>query len=177
MLRFDADTVRFSCRVSGVALYQNHVLFQRDEDEDDCFWFLPGGRGELLESSNETLLREMYEELGVWVAIERLLWVAENFFVYRGRGGHELVFIFLMALPPEPSIHTLDEVFVRYDERQKKLLFEWVALDQIADKVIYPSFLKQTLLSLPTYTEHVVHTDEESKTALAAIRRARGETV
>jgi ADP-ribose pyrophosphatase YjhB (NUDIX family) len=177
MLRFDVEGVRFSCRVAGVALYQNHVLFQRDEDEEARLWFLPGGRGELLESSNETLLREMYEELGVRVYIERLLWIAENFFVYRGRAGHELAFIFLMSLPPEPSLHTLDKVFVRHDERQHKLLFEWVPLDQLADKVIYPSFLKQTLLSLPTYTEHIIHTDAESAAALAAMHRAREEAL
>ena len=78
----------FNYRIVGVALHDGHVLLHRGESED--FWTLPGGRAELGEPAEETLRREMREELGVEVEVERLLWVVENFFSYQGRSWHEL---------------------------------------------------------------------------------------
>ncbi|OWK24933.1 hypothetical protein AJ87_16590 [Rhizobium yanglingense] len=45
--------------------------------------------------------REMIEELGVEVKIQRLLWSVENFFVCGKRAWHELGICDLMEIPPE----------------------------------------------------------------------------
>ena len=72
MITFDGGPARFNFRVVGVALdrERGRALLHRAEHDD--FWSLPGGRAELLEPAEATLRREMREELGVEVAVERL---------------------------------------------------------------------------------------------------------
>lgn len=80
MIRFDQGDHRFNFRAVGVAVYHDKVLLH--QAEGDSFWSLPGGRVEFGEAAEQTLLREMREELDVEVEIVRLLWLVENFFVY-----------------------------------------------------------------------------------------------
>ncbi len=73
----------FQMRVAGLAFRDGHVLVHRATHEK--FWTFPGGRAEMGERSEETLAREMVEELGVEAKIGRLLWAVENFFHYEGK--------------------------------------------------------------------------------------------
>lgn len=41
---------------------------------------LPGGRVEVLENSQSCMIREMKEELGFDVKLNRLFWITENYF-------------------------------------------------------------------------------------------------
>ncbi len=88
MITFEEGGKKFNYRVVGIALDVDRVLLLRTEKDD--FWFLPGGRVELLEPSQDALIREMREELEVDVRVERLVWVVENFFEYEGKFCHEL---------------------------------------------------------------------------------------
>jgi ADP-ribose pyrophosphatase YjhB (NUDIX family) len=81
MISFDIGGARFNYRVVGIALDGNRVLLHRAEMDD--FWSLPGGRGEILEPSEETLKREMMEELSIEIRVDRSVWVVENFFKYK----------------------------------------------------------------------------------------------
>ena len=65
MIRFEKDGVGFGCRAAGVVLSGNRILLQTIEFDGDKpeIWSLPGGRIEMLETSEEALVREMREEL------------------------------------------------------------------------------------------------------------------
>ena len=156
MITFSGVSGRFSHRVVGVAVRGEEVLLHRAVTDD--FWALPGGRGELLEPAEATLRREMLEELGVEVRVERLLWVVENFYTFKGTGHHELALFFLMALPPDSPQAAAREPF-RGDEDGLELVFEWhprATLDRVR---LYPTFLRAALRALPDAPVHVVHTD------------------
>ena len=114
MITFDEDNVRFTNRIVGIAFDRDRVLLHRTDDMN--FWALPGGRAELLEPSPETLVREMREEIGAKMQVDRLLWVAENFFTYGPRSFHEIGFYFLMHLPPDSPLRE-DEPFYRAGRR------------------------------------------------------------
>jgi 8-oxo-dGTP pyrophosphatase MutT (NUDIX family) len=82
MITFDEDHIRFTNRIVGIAFDRDRVLLHRTDDMN--FWALPGGRAELLESSPQTLIREMQEEIGVtyksigccgWSRIYSSIWV------------------------------------------------------------------------------------------------------
>jgi len=77
----------FQMRIAGLGFRDGHVLVHRAVHE--TFWTFPGGRAEVGETSEETLKREMVEELGVEVKVGRLLWAVENFFHYEDRDWHE----------------------------------------------------------------------------------------
>lgn len=156
MISFDIGGARFNYRVVGIALDGNRVLLHRAEMDD--FWSLPGGRGEMLEPSEETLKREMREELEVEIRVDRLVWVVENFFEYDDKPYHELAFYFLMTFPPDCHLRKKSEPFTSYDG-DVKLIFKWYQLDELENIVLYPSFLREGLRSIPDSIEHIVHID------------------
>ncbi|QKG84887.1 NUDIX hydrolase [Kroppenstedtia pulmonis] len=158
MLTFETNQGRFNFRVAGVALHQGRVLLHRLPGE--AFWTMPGGRGELMEPTRETLAREMQEELGVQARVENLLWIVENFYHYEDREVHELAFYYRMFLPDEDSICTTEGIFQREDDGAP-LLFQWHDIQRLEEIALYPSFLKKSLSDLPISPCHLVHTDVE----------------
>lgn len=167
MIIVDTGDVRFTYRVSGIALHDGHVLLQRCQSEN-C-WFPPGGRAELLESARDTLRREMREEMGVEVQVERLLWVTENFFGHRRKAFHELCLYFAMSLPPEPQFYAKDTPIIG-EEEGVSIVFHWLPLKMLANITLYPAFLRDELSALPETTRHIVHTDADS----VALLRCKG---
>ncbi len=159
MITFDEGHFRFNYRVVGIVLDSQRVLIHKGDDEN--FWSLPGGRGEFQETARDTLVREMQEEMGVDVEVVRLLWVVENFFTYDDKDYHELALYFLMNFPEDSTIRRQTE-FTEYDDG-KALTFRWHSLDDLANLIIQPSFLKTALKHLPETTEHIVHRDEPLK--------------
>ncbi len=156
MITLDTGAQRFNYRIVGVAVVGGRVLLHRAER--DAFWSLPGGRAELGEPAEQTLRRELREELGVEIRVERLLWVVENFFSYDDHDYHELALYFLMTLPPDDPRCRADAPFVDAEEGVP-LIFRWFPLADLDRTVLYPTFLKRALRDLPLVPTHVVHTD------------------
>ena len=155
VINFTENGKRFNYRVVGVALHSEHVLLHRSERDD--FWALPGGRGELLEPSPDTLRREMREELAADVEVRRLLWVVENFFRHDETDYHELSLYFLMDFLEASSLYRAEEFMGQ--EGDLKLIFRWFPLDELCTLALYPSFLKKGLLELPHTPAHLIHHD------------------
>lgn len=157
MISFDRGGSRFIHRVAGMAFAGDRVLLHRAETDD--FLALPGGRVEMLETAQESLVREMQEELNVGVAVDRLVWVVENFFEYEERRCHELAFYYVMYLPAGCYLLTEPGPFTATEENGVRLFFHWQPLAGLADASLYPTFLREGLLSLPPTLEHIVHRD------------------
>ena len=145
--------MRFNLRVAGVAYGPHGVLLQQAVGSD--FWFLPGGRIELLESADEALRRELREELGVEISVERLLWVVENFFTLEGHRYHELGMFFEWRVPPVVRIDGQFDAL----EPDVPLVFAWFSLEHLSDVVLHPAFLHTALADPPSSTRHLVHRD------------------
>ena len=156
MITFDKDNIKFTYRIVGVIIHDGHVLLQHAEQEG--FYFLTGGRAELREAASETIKREMREELGIDVQVERLLWVIENFFEFAGTLMHELGLYFLLSVPPDAYILNTTQRIVR-TEAGGELVFQWYPIDQLAAAPLYPTFLQEALKELPEATQHIVHRD------------------
>lgn len=154
MICFDVDGARFNYRVAGIALRDNQVLLNCLEGEN--YWFLPGGRVDMGESSREGLRREMQEELQEEVQVGQLLWIAEDFFTSEsGKAYHELGFYYRMDFSPEASIYKIQEVLLATDGHTR-LVFQWVPLTELEHIVLYPPFLIQGLQQLPEQTVHIL---------------------
>ena len=159
MIRFDQGNHRFNFRVAGVAIHGDKVLLH--QADGDSFWSLPGGRVEFGEAAEETLRREMREELDVDVEVVRLLWLVENFFVYDGKNYHELSPYYLMRLP-EASKYMTEAGPYRCAEPDSDLVFQWFdnSAETLAGLPVLPAFLQTKLQSLPETIRHIVHRDE-----------------
>lgn len=158
MITLDIGDARFSFRTVGVAIHDDRVLLHRAEWDD--FWALPGGRVELGEPASESLRREMREELGVEVRVERLLWVVENFFGDQGREQHRLAFYFLMTFPPDHHYYRATAPFAGHEEGIP-LTFRWFPFADLDTTVHYPPFLRTALRDLPLTPTHIVYTDPQ----------------
>jgi 8-oxo-dGTP pyrophosphatase MutT (NUDIX family) len=68
-LRNGADAPMRAPRPAAVIFQDEYVLLHQVESDD--FWCLPGGRVEPGEHAAQTVIREMQEEVGAYVHIEK----------------------------------------------------------------------------------------------------------
>lgn len=138
----------FNFRVAGIAILDGKVLLHKTAE--DNFWSLPGGRVDMFEFSRETLLREMMEETGMRVRVDKLAWIAENFFHYNGMDHHEIGFYFTMAF-----LELKDQQDFICSDGANDLLFRWIAMEEIDRVGVYPDFITSDLLL--NKADHVRH--------------------
>jgi 8-oxo-dGTP pyrophosphatase MutT (NUDIX family) len=148
---FHTDKGVFNYRAAAVWIIDGHILLHRQAD--DSYWALPGGRVMMGEDSKTSLIREMKEELGVEVQVERMLWLTENFFNYRGMPFHEIGLYYFVSCPALPSIWRKGPFHGLEGER---LVYQWVSLNELSSMTVYPSFLQETLGNIPKTTEHII---------------------
>jgi 8-oxo-dGTP pyrophosphatase MutT (NUDIX family) len=154
MVCFDVEGMRFNFRVAGIALRDQQVLLNRFAGQD--YWFLPGGRVELGETSIDGLRREMQEELREEVQVGRLLWIVESFFGgVEDKTYHELGLYYRMDFAPESPVYRAQEPLLALDG-QTHVTFEWFALRELDEIRLYPPFLIPGLRDVPAQTAHVL---------------------
>lgn len=86
-------TVRM--RVTVVVVHQGQILLIREKSGGEIGYCLPGGNVEFLEAIPDAVSREVREETGLLVAMDRLLWVDER--IDRTGDGKHTVGIAVLA--------------------------------------------------------------------------------
>lgn len=154
MIRLDQKPQLFSMRVAGLLFQEGHLLVNRSVT--DRYWALPGGRAEIGESTEETILREIEEELHAQARIERLLWSAENFFDYGEYEAHEMAFYYLISLENAFPFHETDIVHRVVDGVD--IEFRWLPANTAAlrDNDLRPAFIADRIEALPERHEHLI---------------------
>ena len=104
-----------------------------------------GGAVEFGESTAETVRRELMEELGKEVVVKRRLGVLENRFVYDGRPGHEIIFIWQADFVDAAAY--LEESLPYCEDNGLTGEAFWVYPDRLANQGIplYPTGLTELL--------------------------------
>lgn len=132
---------------AGAIIIENERLLTVRHDLYDGYYTV-GGRIRLGESSEEAILREAYEETGLPLKIDRLLFIHESFFPAGGRAHHEVCFYYLMqagCTVPDGA---------PTDQRGERLF--WLPLQQLPDLPLVPSFLRTALQQLPEQPVHLI---------------------
>ncbi|MBA3823347.1 MAG: NUDIX hydrolase [Ktedonobacterales bacterium] len=159
MISIDTLDGSFNFRTVGVAIHNEQVLLHRATH--DTWWSLPGGRVELHETSADALVREMREEMGVDVVLQRLLWVHEQFYVddISLRRNHSLGFYYLMKVP-ESLLHPQISSFSSHEANDEELVFQWHPIAELETLAmpLYPIMLRTGLRNLPESVVHLVST-------------------
>jgi len=150
----------FGARAVGVMLDgKNRVLLSRLEDED--VWVLPGGAISLHETSKEAVKREFIEETKFEIEVHRLLWILENYWVFKGKTAHDIGFHFLVSPKEAKGVWEQDE-FVGQEElhtpdRSWVLIFKWFDISKLNELNLKPSIFIELLKDIPEHPMHVVH--------------------
>ncbi len=108
-----------------------------------------GGRLKFGETAEDTVVREVLEETGVQMEIDRLGFVHENYFYGDAPSNlnkliYEITFFFYMKVPD-----TFAPISESFTEDNSKEHLRWVSLDE--DMKMYPEFFR-TELKDPTDT-------------------------
>lgn len=71
------ERYNFTVRVTGVLIEEDKILLVKQKVNDKRNWSLPGGKAERGETLEQALIREMKEETGLDVEINKLLYICD----------------------------------------------------------------------------------------------------
>jgi ADP-ribose pyrophosphatase YjhB (NUDIX family) len=151
----------FSYRVAGIIIHEQKVLLQRQLD-DESGYALPGGHPQFGETSQDALRREILEEMGVEIEVQRLLWVGENFFPWGRKDCHQVCLYFLAGLAGQPCIPQ-EETFLASDQLEGQripLEFSWHAIHSLKGILIYPLGVNEKIMNLTEHVEHFIYFEQ-----------------
>ena len=151
----NCDDGILNIRVGAIIMKDGKILMVGNGRSN--YLYSVGGRIKFGETAEEAVVREVYEETGVKMEIDRLGFVHENYFygdapTNLGKQIYEISFFFYMNVPKD-----FKPVSGSFTEDNCKEFLKWTALDE--DIVMYPTFFK-TELKNPTDTVRHCVTDE-----------------
>ena len=150
-----SETIKFKYRTAGIANWDDKVLIYRGDTNP--YWALPGGKIELGELSHVALQREIMEETGYDVEVGSLAWLSEHIFKREldDQLIHEVVYYFRMTFPEGSGIYRSGDI--PGDESGRKLIFKWIAHDQLSELTVYPTFIDENLRQSNEGILHLAH--------------------
>ena len=140
-ITIDVDDYKLNVRAAGVMIHNGKVLFHKNVNSD--YYALIGGRVEIGESSEDTIKREIKEELGKDIKITKYISTIENFFEIKGSKYHEIMFVYGIEFINEED-KKIDYV-MKNIEGKDYLQYEWIELDRIEEYTLLPKVLKEVL--------------------------------
>ena len=142
-------------RVGAIILKDGKLLMVGNQRSD--YLYSVGGRIKFGETAEQAVVREVFEETGIKMEIDRLGFVHENYFfgdapTNFGKLIYEISFFFYMKVPNN-FVPKCDS----FTEDDSKEFLKWISLND--EKKIYPSFFLTELKNLSKDVRHFV-TDE-----------------
>jgi 8-oxo-dGTP diphosphatase len=111
---------RPTIRVGGFLQHEGRILVVKQGRGEERYWLLPGGGVRFGETLSEALRREVDEELGLRVAVGRLLAIVESISPEPAYPKHVVHLVFEVSAAPEADIIPQEATVLRaefLDER------------------------------------------------------------
>jgi len=129
----------------GAIIMQNGKFLMAGNHVRPEYLYSVGGRVKFGETAQEAVVREVFEETGVNLEIDRLGFVHENYFygdaeINKGKLVYELSFYFYMKVP-----ENFKPVCESFTEDEHKEFLRWISPDEPVK--YYPEFFKTELLN------------------------------
>lgn len=128
-------------RVGAIIMKNEKILMVNNKQNE--YSYTVGGRIKFGETAEEAVVREVFEETGVRMEVDRLGFVDENYFYGDapsnfGKLIYEICFYFIMKVPS--GFEPVDNCFYEGDSKE---FLAWVSVSD--DAKIYPQFFKTEL--------------------------------
>ena len=137
----------FGVRATALIVEEGKLLVVEDEDG----FYTIGGAIQVGERTEEAVIREVKEELGVKAQAGQLAFVVENRFEQDGVSYHNIEFHYLVDL--------LEDAPLTMQEDEKRQPCEWIDIDKLGDINLVPAFLKTALPDWDGQLRHI-HLEE-----------------
>ena len=133
----------FGVRATALIVEEGKLLVVEDEDG----FYTIGGAIQVGERTEEAVIREVKEELGVKAQAGQLAFVVENRFEQDGVYYHNIEFHYLVDL--------LEAAPLTMQEDEKTQPCEWIDLDKLKGINLVPAFLKTALPDWDGQLRHI----------------------
>lgn len=153
-LTIDIEDYKLNIRAACIIKHNNKILLHKSDDKDH--YCLIGGRVELGENSENTIRREIKEELGKEIDVTRYISTIENFFTFEGSKYHEYMFVYEAEFREDKD--KLIEETLSNIEGKDYLKYYWVDLKEIDNVNIKPKVIKD-ILKEGKYPVHKINID------------------
>lgn len=151
-LTFHTLEGRFNYRVGAIIIYDGKVLVVKNHKS--TYFYSVGGRVRYNETCEEAIKREVKEEIGIDMEIDRAVFFHEQFFDEKDSKEHfhEISMYYLMKVPEnikDIMCYSLNENGI--DEE----IF-WLPINNLSNYTVFPRFFATELLNLPTSLKNIV---------------------
>ena len=153
-LTIDIEDYKLNIRAACIIKHNNKVLLHKTDSRNH--YCLIGGRVEIGENSENTIRREIKEELGKEIDIVGYVSTIENFFTFEGSKYHEYMFVYEAEFKDEKD--KLIEDTLCNIEGKDYLKYYWVDLKDIDNVDIKPKVIKN-ILKEGKYPVHKINID------------------
>ena len=153
-LTIDIEDFKLNVRAAGVLIHNNKLLVHKNINSDH--YAIVGGRVEIGESSEETIKREVQEELGKDIEIIECIGTIENFFESKDSKYHEILFVHKIEFENDEDKtieYTLDN-----KEGKDYSHYEWLELDKLDNYNLVPSVIKQ-IVKKNKFPIHIINNE------------------
>ena len=121
----------FGVRATALILQNGKLLVTKDKGK----YYTIGGAIQVNESTEDAVVREVKEELGVKAQAGQLAFVVENRFEQDGVSYHNIEFHYLVNL--------LEDAPLTMQEDEKRQPCEWIDIDKLEGINLVPAFFKK----------------------------------
>jgi 8-oxo-dGTP pyrophosphatase MutT (NUDIX family) len=139
----------FSYRTAALIIKDNQLLVAKNKDHL-CYYTVGGGI-EIYETSEEAVIREVFEETGLKLEIDRLVFVQERFHKVNEQKFQEVVFFYIMK-----NFYNFNIENNSYTDQGTKETLHWLSLDELNKINLVPEFLKTKNLNNIDKIEHII---------------------
>ncbi|MBQ4327496.1 MAG: NUDIX domain-containing protein [Clostridia bacterium] len=145
---------------TGAIIMKDGKILMVGNDRNDYLYSV-GGRIKFGETAEEAIVREVFEETGVKMEVDRLGFVHENYFYGDapsnfGKLIYEISFFFYMKVPDD-----LSPVSESFTEDNSREFLRWISLDD--ETKIYPEFFRSELRHPEKTVKHFVNDERKNK--------------
>lgn len=140
-ITIDVEEYKLNIRAAVIIIHDNKILVHRNINSDH--YALVGGRVKIGENSEETVKREVLEEMGKEIEITGYVSTIENFFEMKGAKYHEILFVHRADFKNEEDKKIKDTI--KNIEGEDYLKYEWLDLDKIEEYPLKPGIIKEVL--------------------------------
>lgn len=142
-------------------LQANCAVLMARNDIDDYYYSIGGGV-HLGETSEQAVIREVFEEAGVHYEVDHLAFVNECFFEGEGSlQGKECPGIEFYYLMKPRGTRELGNSNAAVGMMGGKEYMCWLPVDKLDEYKLFPTFFREKLINLDKYIIHIV-SDERS---------------